>query len=69
MRNLGIDAHHLAVLQGGDEAECVPDGRQEDVATGLVRLGLEGEAQVITLVLDVAAEEVQRLGESRERIS
>ena len=43
VRHLGIDAHHLRVVERVDEGEHVADGRQEDVAARLVGLGLERE--------------------------
>ena len=51
--DLGVQADDLGVLQLVDERQRVADGRQEDVAAGLVRLGLEGEADVVALVVDV----------------
>ena len=69
VRDLGVEADHLAVLEHLDEGERVPDGREVDVAAGLVRLGLDREADVVLLVLDVAAEEVQRLLVAGERIA
>ena len=44
---LGVEADHLGVLQLADEGQGVADGGQQDVAAGLVGLGLEGEAQVV----------------------
>jgi hypothetical protein len=49
------------VVQSLDEGQGVADGGQQDVAAGLVRLRLEGEAQVVAAVPHVAAEEVDRL--------
>ncbi len=51
------------------KASAWPDGRQEDVAAGLVGLGLEREADVVLLVLDVAGEEVERLGVAGQRVA
>ena len=47
--DLRVEADHLGVLEGGDEAERVADGREQDVAAGLVGLGLEREAQARSL--------------------
>ncbi len=41
--DLGIEAHQLLVLQRRDECQRVTDRRQQDVAAGLVRLGLQRE--------------------------
>ncbi len=51
--DLGVEADHLGAVQRGDEGERVPDGGQQDVAAGLVRLGLERETQVVAAVDDV----------------
>ncbi|CAM5788774.1 hypothetical protein CPER28S_02292 [Cellulomonas persica] len=55
---LRVEADDVAVLELGDEAERVADGRQEDVAAGLVRLGLERDAQLVALLLDVRGDGV-----------
>ena len=47
VRDLGVDAHHLRVVERLDEVQRVADGRQEDVAARLVGLGLQREAQVV----------------------
>ena len=59
---LGVDAHDVAVLELLDEGEGVAHGGQEDVAAGLVGLGLEADAQVVALGLDVAGHGVDALG-------
>lgn len=59
---LGVEAHDVAVLELRDEREGVPDGREEDVAAGLVGLGLERDLDVVALVLDVRGREVEALG-------
>ena len=43
MGELGVEPHHVGVLQRADEGEGVPDGGEEDVAPGLVGLGFEGD--------------------------
>ena len=59
--DLGVEADAVGLLQLVDEGERVADGRQQDVAARLVRLGLQGEADVVALLADVAAEDVQAL--------
>ena len=44
-----------------DEGQRVADGRQQDVAARLVRLGLDREPQVVALLGDVLAEQVEGL--------
>ena len=44
------------------------EGRQQDVAAGLVRLGLDGEPDVVALVGDVLAEQVDGLAVALERL-
>ena len=55
------------VLERGDERQRVPDGGQQDVAARLVRLGLEGESQVVAAFDAVLGEEVERLAVAVER--
>ena len=43
--DLGVEPHELGVLQLRDEGQGVADGREQDVAAGLVGLGLEREPQ------------------------
>ena len=57
---LGVDSDHVGLLERPDEGEGVTDGRKEDVAPRLVRLGLEGDAQAQAAVGDVLAAEVDR---------
>ena len=59
--DLGVDADDLGMLKLVDERQRVPDGGQQDVAARLVRLGLDREPQAVTVVEDVAAEDVERL--------
>ena len=59
--DLGVEADHVAVVELGDEREGVPDGGQQDVAAGLVRLRLDGEPHLVALLDDVAREQVDRL--------
>ena len=59
--DLGVDAVQLGALQALDEREGVADGGQQDVAARLVGLGLDREAQVVALLGDVLAEEVEGL--------
>ena len=49
MRDFGIDAHHLRVIECIDESEHVAGSRQEDVAARLVRLRLERKPEIVTL--------------------
>ena len=45
------------------------DGREQDVAAGLVRLRLDGELDVVALLLDVGRQEVEAVAEAVERIA
>ena len=65
--DLGVDADQLGPVEGLDERQRVADGRQQDVAARLVGLGLDREPQVVALVDDVLAEEVERLLVAVER--
>ena len=51
--DLGVDAEELGTLERADEGDRVTEGRQQDVAAGLVRLRLDREADVVALVGDV----------------
>ena len=51
-----------------DEGQGVADGRQEDVAARLVRLGLQREAHRVALSMTYLAEEVDRLAVAVERV-
>ena len=64
---LRVQPDDVAVLELRDEAERMPDGRQQDVAAGLVRLGLERDLDVVALVLDVAGDGVDALAVAVER--
>ncbi len=55
------------MLQLADERQRVADRRQQDVAPGLVRLGLKGEADVVVALAYVAAEQVDGLFVAAER--
>ena len=59
--DLGVEADDVAVVELGDEGQGVADGGQEDVAAGLVGLGLEADPEVVALVLDVLGDGVQAL--------
>ena len=61
MPHLGVQTHDVAVVQLGNEGQGVADGGQEDVTTGLVRLGLQTDLEVVALVLDVLGDGVQAL--------
>ncbi len=63
MGHLRVDADHLGVVEGGDEAEHSPGGGQVEVTAGLVGLGLQGESVVVALVYAVFAQEVEGLAE------
>ena len=67
VRELGVHAHHLRMLQLVDEREHVAHRRQQDVAARLVGLGLEREAQRVPLLAHVLAREVHRFGVAVER--
>ena len=53
---LRVEPHHVRLLERPDEGQRVADGRQEDVAPGLVRLGLDGEAEAVAVLADVGAQ-------------
>ncbi len=59
--DLGVDAVELGALQPLDEGEGVADRGQQNVAARLVGLGLDGELQVVALLDDVLAEEIEGL--------
>ena len=65
--NLRVEAHHVGVFEGVDERESVAHGRQQDVATRLVGLGLDREAQPVPAVDDVLGQRVEGLFETVER--
>ena len=58
---LRVEADDVAVLELCDERERVTDRGQQDVAAGLVRLGLDRDLEVVALVLDVAGDGVDAL--------
>ena len=60
--DLGVEADDVGVLQAVDERDRVADRRQQDVAAGLVGLGLERDAQAVALLLDVRGDGVDALG-------
>ena len=64
--DLGVEAHHLAVLERLDEGQRMSDGGQEHVAARLVGLRLEREPNVVALVDGVLAEDVEGLLEAVE---
>jgi len=57
----GVHADHLGMLEALDEGQGMPDRREQDVATGLVGLGLHRESHVVAPLDDVGAEDVDRL--------
>jgi hypothetical protein len=61
VRHLGVDAAHVRPRERGDEVQRVADGRQEDVAARLVRLGLDRERHREALRDRVVREHVDRL--------
>ena len=65
--DLGIEADHLRMLELVDEGQRVSDGGQEDVATRLIRLGLDGEPHGVALLDDIRRENVERLLVAIER--
>ena len=58
MGELGVEPHHVGLLQRADEGEGMPDGGQQYVAPGLVRLGFEGDPQIEPAGGDVLADEI-----------
>ena len=67
MGELGIEPHHVGVLERTDEGEGVPDGGEENVSARLVRLGLEGDPEVEPAGADVLADEIDSLFVAVER--
>ncbi len=65
--DLGVQAHDLGVVERVDERHRVADGRQQDVAAGLVGLGLDRELDVVALVEHVVAKQVGGLAVALER--
>jgi len=61
VRHLRVHTDHLRVVQRLDERQHVPDRRQVEVAARLVRLRLQRETQVVTLVDRILAQKVDRL--------
>ena len=49
VRDLGVEADHVRMIERVDERQHVADRRQEDVAARLVGLGLERELEVVVL--------------------
>jgi hypothetical protein len=66
--DLGVEADELGALERVDERERVAERRQQDVAAGLVGLRLDREADVVALVGDVVAEQVDGLAVALERL-
>ena len=50
-----------------DERERMADGWQEEIAAGLVGLGLDGDVELVAAIEDVLAAQVDRLGVTIER--
>ena len=69
VRHLGVDAHHLGAVQHRDEVQRMAHGGQEDVAAGLVGLGLDGELQLVALLDHVVGQQVDRLAVTLERVA
>ena len=65
--DLGVQADELGPLERLDEGQRVTDRGQQDVAARLVGLGLDREADVVALVGDVVAEEVDGLAVALQR--
>ncbi len=57
--DLRVEADPVGPVQLVDERQGVADGGQQDVAARLVGLGFDREAQVVALVLDVLAQQVE----------
>ena len=58
---LGVEPDHVRPLERADEGQRMAHRRQEDVAPGLVGLGLDGEPQRVPPLTDVGAAQVDRL--------
>src|SRR4051812_22222169 len=57
----GVEADPVGFLELVDEGQRVADRGQQDVTARLVGLGLQCEPDVVALLADVAAEEVEAL--------
>src|ERR1019366_7960983 len=64
VRDFGIDADHLGMIERGNESQVVAGGGHVDVATGLVGLGFKGEAVLVSLSDVVLAEIVDGLAQT-----
>ena len=56
MTDLRVNTEQFGALQGLDESHCVTDRWQQDVAARFIRLRLDGETDVISLVGHVLGE-------------
>ena len=65
--DLGIDPDQLGMLQGFDEGERMAECGQQDVAPRLVRLRFDGEADSVSLVDHIVAEQVDGFAVAFER--
>src|SRR5690606_16465172 len=65
--HLRVQADELGVVERLDEAKGVADGGQQNVAAGLVWLGLNGELDVVAVVDDVLTKDVGGLAVALER--
>jgi hypothetical protein len=65
--DLGVHPDHVLVLQRADERQRVAERGQQDVAARLVRLGLDGEPDVISLLYDIRTKDVQPFRIPRQR--
>ena len=68
VRDLGIDPHHLGMIEGGDEAEIRSGGRHVDVAARLVGLGFHRELEAVLLVEVVLAKIIDGLAQALDRV-
>ena len=57
--DFGVHSEQFGALEGFDERDGVTDGGQQDVAAGLVGLGLNRETDVVALVCDVVTKQVE----------
>ena len=67
MSDLRVHTEQLRALEGVDECHRVPQRRQQDVATGLIRFRLDREPNVVALICNVLREHVDSLAVALER--
>ena len=67
--SLGIDPDHVGMSEGLDEGQRMSHRGQQNVASGFVGLGFDGEADSDTLIDHVLAQQINRFSIPFERCS